>query len=131
MDMSRGSVIRIARSNDNARWQASSAVELPFAPHAVSVRRDARVLITLSHSLVSVGVDRKIQTLLPDAPWRGFYPNSSVLPENKAKVYIGMRQFVGEFDLTTKKFRLLIPSEQFLHKLPKEDSERIRKQYGD
>src|SRR5258705_13536778 len=41
-----------------------------------------------------------------------------------------MRQFVGEFSVTTKKLRLLIPSNQFLNKLPKEDEERIRKQYG-
>jgi len=129
--MSRGSVIRIARTNDNARWQATSVVELPFAPHAVSVRRDATIIITLSHSLVSVGADRKVQTLLPDAPWRGLYPNSSVLSENEEKLYIGMRQFVGEFNPTTKKFRFLIPSRQFLHKLPKEEAERIRKQYGD
>ena len=41
-----------------------------------------------------------------------------------------MRQFVGEFDLTTKKLRPLISSNQFLNKLFQEDEERIRKQYG-
>jgi len=33
-----------------------------------------------------------------------------VLSENEQKLYIGMRQFVGEFDVTTKK---LPPSRPF------------------
>jgi hypothetical protein len=130
LGMSQGSVIRIARPKDSARWQATSIVKLPFAPDAVSLRRDDTMLITLSDSLVSVGADRKIQTLLPNAPWGLLYPNSSVLSQDEKKLYIGMRQFVGEFDLTTKKLRLLIPSNQFLNKLPKEDEERIRKKFG-
>ena len=130
MGLSQGSVIRIARSKDTELWQATSIAKLPFAPCAISVRRDGTMVITLSDSLVSIGSDHKIQTLLPDAPWRGLYPNSSVLSPNEEKLYIGMRQFVAEFDLTTKKLRLLIPSNQFLNKLPKEDEERIRKQYG-
>ena len=53
-----------------------------------------------------------------------------MLSSDEQKLYIGMRQFVGEFDLSTKKLRLLIPSDAFLNKLPKEDEQRIRKQYG-
>jgi hypothetical protein len=48
----------------------------------------------------------------------------------RAKLYIGMRQYVGEFSLTTNKFRFLIPSAKFLNKLPKEAEDGIRKQYG-
>jgi hypothetical protein len=73
----------------------------------------------------------KIDTLLPDAPWAGLYVNSSVLRPDEQKLYIGMRQFLGEFGLTTKKLRLLIPAKQFLNKLPKEVEDRIRKQYSD
>jgi hypothetical protein len=79
---------------------------------------------------VSIGDDRKVTTPLPDAPWGGLYPDSSVLSPDQQKLYIGMRQFVGEFDITTKKLRLFIPSPAFLNKLPKEDEQRIRKQYG-
>lgn len=130
MGMSEGSVIRITRPQPRARWQASTATKLPFAPYAVSVRRDGTMLITLSDSLVAVGDDRKVTTLLAEPPWGGLYPNSSILSSDEQKLYIGMRQFVGEFDLSTKKLRLLIPSDAFLNKLPKEDEQRIRKQYG-
>jgi len=131
LSMSEGSIIRITRSQSKARWQASTVTKLPFAPYAVSVRRDGTMMITLSDSLVSVRDDRKnTTTLLPDAPWGGLYPSSSVLSPDQQKLYIGMRQFVAEFDIPTKKLRLLIPSPAFLNKLPKEDEQRIRKQYG-
>ena len=128
--MSEGSIIRITRQKFDTHWQATTFVKLPFAPYAVALRRDGTMLITLSNSLVSVGSDRKIQTLLAEVPWHGLYPNSSQLAPDEQKLYIGMRQFVGEFDLSTNRFRFLIPSKAFLNKLPKENEERIRKQYG-
>ena len=87
------------------------------------------MLITLSDSLVSVSKDHKIHTILPDVLWGGLYPNSSVLSQDEQKLYIGMRQFVGEFDLLTQKLRLLIPSNRFLNQLPKDVEQRIRKQH--
>jgi hypothetical protein len=41
-----------------------------------------------------------------------------------------MRQFVGEFDLKTKTLRFLIPSDQFLNRLPKQQESQIRQQFG-
>lgn len=131
MSQSVGSIVHLARPHPNARWQATMVAKLPFAPYAVSVRRDGTMLITLSDSLVRVGSDRKITTLLSDPPWSGLLPNSSVLSSDEEKLYIGMHQFVGEFDIRTKKLRLLIPSTQFLNKLSKEGEQEIRKQYGD
>jgi hypothetical protein len=130
MMMSEGSVIRIFRTKPDARWEASTTAKLPFAPYAVSTLRDGTMVITLSDSLVRVGGNRKAVTLLSDAPWGGLYPTSSALSSDEQKLYIGMRQFVGEFDITKKKLRLLIPSTQFLNKLPKEDEQRIRKNSG-
>lgn len=86
--------------------------------------------MTLTDCLVSLDTENKIQTLLFFAPWNSFYPNSSVLSQDEQKLFIGMRQFVGEFDLNTKKLRLLVPSKEFLNKLPKDDEDRIRKTYG-
>jgi len=129
LSMSEGSVIRITRSKTGAPWEAVSVVKLPYAPYSVSVSRVGTMLITLSDSLVSVGPDRKVHTLLPNAPWSGFYPTSSILAPDEKRLYIGMRQFVGEFDLSTNKLRFLIPSEDFLNKLPKEDEELTRKQH--
>lgn len=127
---SRGSVIRIARSKPGAQWRATTVVELPFAPYSVSVRRDGTALITLSDAVVSLDNDHKLVLSLKDAPWNVLYPNSSVLQPGEEKLYVGMRQFVGEFDLKSKKLRLLVPSNQFLNKLPRYEEESIRKQYG-
>jgi len=116
MWISRGSVIRIDRPPPYARWQAATVTELPSAPYAVSVRRDGTALITLDRELVQVDGDRRLTTLLYDQPWGMLYPNSSVLSPDEQKLYIGMRQFVGEFDIPTRKLRFLIPSASFLNK---------------
>jgi len=112
---SRGSVISIFRAKNNEHWQAGSFATLPLAPYAVSVRHDGTMLITLSKSLVSVDNRGRVQTILSQAPWGGLDPDSSVLSLNEEKIYIGMRQFVGEFDLVTKRLRLLVPSGEFLN----------------
>jgi hypothetical protein len=127
LTMSKGSIIRIVRPQRGARWQALVVTKLPFAPYAISVRRDATMLVTLSNALVSVGKDYSVETLLRDPLWSGLCPNSSILSRDERKLYVGMRQFVGEFDLSAKKLRLLVPSAVFLNKLPKEDELRIRK----
>ncbi|MBI3735218.1 hypothetical protein HY256_01740 [Candidatus Sumerlaeota bacterium] len=131
LSLSEGSIIRISRPKPKAHWQAHTVNKLPFAPYAISVRRDDTMLITLSDSLVSVGPDHKITALLRNATWDNLVPNSSVLSPDQQRLYIGMRQFVGEFDIPAKKLRLLIPSDGFLNKLPQEDEQRIRKQYSD
>src|SRR5262249_18517082 len=127
LGISKGSIIRIARPQREGHWQSALVTKLPFAPYAVSVRRDGPMLVTLSDALLSISTDYNINILLADAPWRGLYPNSSILSRNEQRLFIGMRQFVGEFDLITKKLRLVIPSATFLNALPKEDEERIRK----
>jgi len=113
MGGSHGSLIRIVCTKPDGRWKAASVLELPFAPLAVSRRRDGTMLITLSHSLVAVGRDHELHTLAADMGWEGLYPGSSALTGDDEKLYIGMRQFVGEFDLKTKKMRFLIPSKDW------------------
>ena len=65
-----------------------------------------------------------------DAPWGTLYPWSSVLVPDESRLYVGMRQFVGEVDLATNHLRLLVPSTDFLNKLPNNDEKRIRAQYS-
>jgi hypothetical protein len=130
MSFSKGSIVRIARSEPGARWQALTVTELPFAPYAISMGRENKMFVTLSDALVSVGYDRRVETLLGNAAWSGLYPNSSVFSSDEQKLYIGMRQFVAEFDIPTKKLRFLIPSDHFLNRLPQKDEQRIRKLYG-
>jgi hypothetical protein len=103
-------------------------MELPFAPGAVSVKHDGTMLITLSDSLISVSPDHHLETLIAEAPWETLYPSSSVLSQDERHLYIGMRQFVGEVDLATNQLRLLIPTRQFLNKLPEDQERRIRAQ---
>jgi hypothetical protein len=130
MGASCGSVIRIQRPRPSARWQAMRVVRLPFAPKTVAVRRDGSIVIVLSDSLVSVDRDYHVNTLISDAAWGGLYPSSSILLSDESRLYIGMRQFVGEVDLTTNHLRLLVPSASFLNKLPEGDEKRFRAQYS-
>ncbi len=132
MSSSQGSLIRIAREKGDKQWTAKSLVKLPFAPYAVSLRRNGILLITLSDALVAVtlGDKVKVETLLADADWGSFHPISSALTPDERKLYIGMRQFVGEFDLQTKKLRFLLPDKQFLNRFPKGEEDSLRKQYG-
>jgi hypothetical protein len=115
---SRGSVMSIARPLAGERWQATTELRLPEAPRAVSVRRDGTLLLTLSDSLVALAPDGQLRTVLAQAPWGLLYPNSSLLSEDERTLYIGMRQFVGEFNLATQQLRLLFPSKEFLFEMP-------------
>jgi hypothetical protein len=129
MDISCGSVIHIVRPTTIGHWQAVRIVRLPFAPLTVAVRRDGVMLIVLTDSLVSVGVDHQVSTLVSEAPWEGLYPASSILLPDEDRLYIGMRQFVGEVDLATNNLRMLLPSKMFLNKLPDDQGEVVRRQY--
>ncbi len=129
LSLDEGSVIRISRAAPRRRWRAETFAKLSSAPSAVSVRADDTMLVTLSTALVSIDRRGTIETLLADQPWAGLYPNSSVISPDGQKLYIGMRQYVGEIDLHTATLRLLIPSAEFLNKLPAEDERRIREQF--
>lgn len=130
LGMSGGSVIRIVREPLQLQWTASPVTKLPFAPYAVAARSDNAMLITLSGALVSVDTNGNVASLLDDVPWVGLYPNSSALSRDEGKLYIGMRQFVGEFDIQSRTLRLLVPSDAFLNKLPNDQEQQIYKQYS-
>lgn len=130
LGMSGGSVIRIAREPWHLQWTANPVTKLPFAPYAVAVRSDNSMLVTLSDALVSVDTNGDVVSLLDEVPWGGLYPNSSVLSSDGQKLFIGMRQFVGEFDIQARTLRLLVPSDAFLNKLPKDQERQIYKQYN-
>jgi hypothetical protein len=120
LDMSEGSIIRFNRKKADRFWQAFTVTKLPSEPYAIAVRRDGTILITLFNSVVSVGTNRKINTLLSNASWNSLYPYTSVLSPDEQKLYIGMHQVVGEFDIATKKFRFLVPPETISKKVQKE-----------
>lgn len=130
LGLSRGTLIHVARPAADARWQAETLQPLPGAPYAGVRCRDGSLLLVLANALVRADADGKLTTLLGDVPWSGLYPNSCVLSPDERKLFVGMRQFVGEFDLTTRRLRLLIPAAAFLNRLPEEEQDRLRKQYG-
>jgi hypothetical protein len=88
------------------------------------------MVIALSDSLVSVSRDHHITTLIAETPWQDLYPSSAILTPDESRLYLGMRQFVGEVDLASNQLRLLIPSTDFLNKLPDDQEKRIREQYS-
>jgi hypothetical protein len=127
LSLSRGSVISLHKGKT---WEAKTAITLPFAPYAVSLRKDDSMVVTLSDALVCIGNDWKIQKQIDGKIWGGLYPHVSMLSKNEAKAYLGMRQYVGEVDLGTGKIRMLIPSDKFLNKLPAEEVKSLRRIYG-
>jgi hypothetical protein len=120
-----GSIIKITRPNACGRWEAREWVKLPFTPETVSLTRDQTMIITLSDALVAVDTRGKIDYLVRDAPWRTLYPSSSVLSADGEKVYVGMRQYVAEFNRKSKELRMLIPGKEFLNPVPKNVADRL------
>jgi len=129
MGASCGSLIRVARATKTGRWQAERFVRLPFAPDTIALQRNGNMIIALTDSLVSVTPDGHITTLIADAPWWTLSPATSVILPDDSKLYLGMVQYVGEVDLTTNKLRMLVPSKEFLNKLPDDDEQRLRTLY--
>jgi hypothetical protein len=129
MTISEGSIIRISRPHKGWRWKANTIIKLPGHAEAVCVRKDGGIVLVLSNSLVLVNRSNRVQTLLADAPWRLLYCNSAVRSEDEQKLWIGMRQFVGEFDFEANKLRLLIPTAEWLNKLSDAEVEQLRKVY--
>jgi hypothetical protein len=131
LSMSQGSLIRIARDSDRKRWRSTTVQKLTEAPEAFVRLTDGTLIIILSDSLVSLSPQNKLTTLIKCADWGGLYANSAVLSPDESKVYVGMRQFVGEYDLGSKKLKYLIPNQTFLNKLPRDQEERLRNTYKD
>ena len=130
LESTAGSVIRLTKKKPSGRWEQKDVLQLPSMPYAISVRKNGTMFLTTGDSLLELLPDFKISALLSNAPWSGLYPNSSVLSQDDHTLYIGMEQFVGEFNLDTRTLRLLIPSNQFLNRLPKDREAEIRRQYG-
>lgn len=109
-DMSKGSVISISRTQRDGHWRAFTVAALPFAPYAVSVKRDGTLLVTVSDGVVAIGSDRRVNTIYSERMWNGLYPISSVLSGDERRLYIGMRRYVVELDLQAKAVRYLLPT---------------------
>ena len=120
-----GSVLRIARDGGGV-WRTEAIARLPSTPETVAAKADGSALITLSDALVSIDPNGRLRTLVADAPWRTLFPNSSTLSADQRHLYIGMRQYVADIDLATRRLRFLVPDRSVLHKLSAADERQIR-----
>ena len=121
-----GSVVRMVRTSKADAWRVETIARLAGAPETVAVKADGSLLVTLSNALVHVETHGTQRTILAEAPWPTLFPNSSALSADQRRLYIGMRQYVGEFDLVTNRLRFLIPSIDLLHKLSQQEERGIR-----
>jgi len=121
-----GSVIRIEREAPGKPWRTTTIARLSNVPEAVSAKSDGTALITLSDALVSIDATGKLRSVVTDAPWQTLFPNSSTLSADQRHLYIGMRQYVADVDLTTHRQRFLIPDRALLNKLSAQDERSIR-----
>ena len=126
LNESRGLLIAIRKSNGDLRWTAEIASILPSAPYAVVQRKDRSLLIVASSGIVSGDMGQGFSTLVALDELDSFIPTSAALSTDEARLYVGMRQFVGEVNLVEKKLRFLLPSQEFLYTLPTKEEERIR-----
>ena len=123
-----GSLIRVTRPNRQSRWRASMVIRLSGRPQTVVITSGQTLIITMFDGVIEADRNLKVRALLKHAPWEGLYPTSSILIDQR-KLYVGMRQYVGELDLVTHKLRMLVPSRKFLNKLTKKREQEIRGQH--
>jgi hypothetical protein len=126
MDLGYGSVIRLVRDSQATKWKSAGIKVLPEAPNAFVRLSNGTLLLVISGSLVSLSADNRLTTLIKKTDWEQLYPNSAVISDDESKLYVGMRQFVGEVDLRSKSLKYLIPNKTFLNKLSKEDEKQVR-----
>lgn len=130
LTISQGSIVRIVRDAPRGQWRVQKLVSLPAAPYTIAVPRRGPVLVVLSDGLVAFDGVNRVDRLIADAPWEGLVPNSATLSPDERTLYIGMRQYVAEFDLRTRKLRMLLPPGATLHRLSRTEEQQIRAAYG-
>lgn len=111
----RGSFIRLDRDMESERWMASTILEFPSAPNVGVLGKDETLYVVLSNGIVAVKSSDELTVVMPKASWGGLYPSSAVLSQDGSGLYIGMRQFVGKYDLRHKEFSLLIPDKEMIN----------------
>lgn len=120
LGLSEGNILSISQSSNRAPWETTTRWRLPQAPRAIVQHPDGNWLIVLSDSFVSATLDGKIKTLIKEARWWNFSPNSMVLSDDARTAYIGMRQFVAKVTLKNGRVSFFVPDRSYLNQLPKE-----------
>ncbi|RYG24351.1 hypothetical protein EON82_11025 [bacterium] len=127
LSISRGSIIRIDKTPGG--WKTVRIAKLPAAPYAATIRSDGSLIITLSDGVVAYDARQGLRRIVGDAPWSGLYPNSSALAADGRHLYVGMRQYVAEVNLATRRVRMLVPSRAFLNRLSPSEERSVRARF--
>lgn len=122
----KGSLIKLDKQD--GRWLSIIQVDFGESPEAIVRMRNNSFAIVLTNSLVRVDENFNVTKVVGNSNWGTFYPNS-IASNSLRFVFVGMRQYVVEVNLQTGKVRYLIPSMEFLNKLPSEQEKRIREMY--
>jgi hypothetical protein len=122
LSSSKGSIIEI--SKQDGRWTASTFVKLPHSAETMTPLDDKRMCVVTSDQLLTVSLAKEVKTLVPDGDWGSLYPDSIAIDKAADVVYIGMRQFIVRYVLSSKdhKFDFLLPNREFTHSSPSPES---------
>jgi hypothetical protein len=121
LSTSRGSIVRLTRTG---QWETQRVTLLPEAPITGVMFRDRRLLLILSNSLAEYFKRHTWEVFkfhVKDADWSSLSPSSIVLADDEKKAYIGMRQYVAEYDFRFRTLRFLVPDTSFLPNPPQEE----------
>lgn len=114
LGISKGGIVKIIKNKKTNRWGSELFAKLHEAPDAVALDKDGSMIVVTTSGLVRVSSVGKVEILVKDTDWWGFYPNSIVL-DSSGTAYIGMRQGVAKISLTPPSpTEWLIPSMKIL-----------------
>lgn len=102
-----GSVIRITPISSSPYWRTDTVMNLS---NRIFNKSDNNYYAE-PHSL-SYGIRGAFTELKIAWGWRPTY--TLAFSKNEQTLYIGMRHFIGKFDVKTKKLELLVPSQSFV-----------------
>jgi hypothetical protein len=123
-----GSLIRLNRNPKTQRWIATELKRFSGAPEAIIRLSDGRFIVAVSDSLVELTPDFKMKTLIKSANWIT-HVYSMVASADESKIYVGVTQYVCEYDFGRGKLRYLVPDRKFLNKLSKKEEDQLRRTY--
>ncbi len=127
LNLNIGSLIGIAPDPKTGRWTATEIMNLPGAPESFVRLNDGRIFLALGESLAVMTSDNQLETLVTPTDW--VRPDSIVASADASKIYVGALQYICEYDVTTKRFRYLVPELSFVNKLSREQEDEIQKSF--
>ncbi len=100
LDISGGQIYKIIQEDD--KWVEELFITLQLAPQVTIIDKSNNFIISNSSQIIKIGLDKKIEELIPKDKWNGWiYSNSMIIHEND--LYVGMRSGIMKIDLNKEK----------------------------